>query len=180
MKTRIVTLPSGQTFTVPQNIQRIDSRSTHGWQVRYGGTKFFSDGSPDGTGADKSLQLATRELMRRIATLPAPVRVKERVNLSNKGSELPPGISGPIVKSREGEQFLRRYEDSSGTKGVLHSRGWQGDTWVWEGTVTEGNGTRTELRETITRLGERQFHARYELKSGEDWVFASEETLTRR
>ncbi len=105
MKTRIVTLPSGQTFTVPQNIQRIDSRSTHGWQVRYGGTKFFSDGSPDGTGADKSLQLATRELMRRIATLPAPVRVKERVNLSNKGSELPPGISGPIVKSREGEQF---------------------------------------------------------------------------
>ncbi len=105
MKTRIVTIASGQTFTGPQNIQRIDSRSTHGWQVRYGGTKFFSDGSPDGTGADVSLQAATKELMRRVATLPAPVRVKEKVNMSNKGSSLPPGISGPIVKAREGEQF---------------------------------------------------------------------------
>lgn len=105
MKTRSVTLFSGQTLTVPQNIQRIDSRSTHGWQVRYGGTKFFSDGSADGSGAEASLKLATKELMRRIASMPAPVKVKESTPLSNKGSTLPPGISGPIVKSRRGEQF---------------------------------------------------------------------------
>jgi hypothetical protein len=105
MKTRTITLFSGHVLEVPQNIQRIDSSSTHGWQVRYGGTKFFSDGSADGSGAQASLQAATKELMRRIATLPAPVRVKQDTPLSNKGSTLPPGISGPIVKSRRGEQF---------------------------------------------------------------------------
>lgn len=105
VKTRSVTLLSGHRFEVPQNIQRIDSKSTHGWQVRYGGTKFFSDGSSDGSGAEASLKLATKELLRRVATLPAPVKLKEATPLSNKGSTLPPGISGPIVKSRRGEPF---------------------------------------------------------------------------
>ena len=51
MKTRKVTIYSGKTFTVPQGIQRIDTTSTHGWQVRYAGTKLFSDHSNDGSGA---------------------------------------------------------------------------------------------------------------------------------
>ena len=42
MKTRNITLFSGEQFEVPQGIQRIDHRATHGWQLRYGGTKLFS------------------------------------------------------------------------------------------------------------------------------------------
>jgi hypothetical protein len=106
MKTRKVTIFSGNTFTVPQGIQRIDTTSTHGWQVRYQGTKFFSDSNYDDSGdAAKSLAAATRELLNRIATMPAPVVLK-RGPSANKSSGLPPGISGPIVVSR-GEERVR-------------------------------------------------------------------------
>lgn len=96
MKTRQVTLFNGSSFTVPQGIQRIDTRATHGWQVRYQGTKFFADGSPDGSGAAASFKAATQELLKRIATLPAPV-VLQRLPSAHKTSNLPPGISGPIL-----------------------------------------------------------------------------------
>ncbi|MCW5636023.1 MAG: hypothetical protein KIT17_21990 [Rubrivivax sp.] len=106
MKTRKVKLFNGSTFTVPQGIQRIDSASTHGWQVRYQGTRFFSDGGPpDGSGAAKSLAAATRELLERIATMPAPVVLK-RGPSARKASGLPVGISGPIVVQR-GEDRVR-------------------------------------------------------------------------
>jgi hypothetical protein len=99
MKFRDVAIFSGQRFTVPQCIQRIDHGSTHGWQVRYQGTKLFSDGTPDGTGAAASLQRAIRELMARIASLPAPVLL-QRAPSAHKTTDLPPGISGPIVRAR--------------------------------------------------------------------------------
>lgn len=105
MKTRKVIIFSGKTFTVPQGIQRIDSTSTHGWQVRYQGTKFFSDSSYDGSDPARSLAAATRELLNRIATMPAPVVLK-RGPSAHKSSGLPPGISGPIVVSR-GEERVR-------------------------------------------------------------------------
>ncbi|MFY9513363.1 MAG: hypothetical protein WAQ05_20555, partial [Rubrivivax sp.] len=73
MKTREITLASGEHFSVPQGVQRLDSKSTHGWQVRYQGTKYFPDGS---AGPQKALEAATRELLRRIATLPAPVALR--------------------------------------------------------------------------------------------------------
>jgi hypothetical protein len=97
MKVRKVRIPSGKTFTVPQGVQRIDSTTTHGWQVRYQGTKFFSDGVHGG--AAEALAAATRELLNRIATLPAPVTLK-RSPSPKKTSDLPAGISGPIVVSR--------------------------------------------------------------------------------
>jgi hypothetical protein len=93
MKTRQVTLQTGQVLTVPQGIQRLDSSSTRGWQVRYQGTKYFADGT---SGPQKSLQAATRELMNRIATLPAPVGLRRKPS-PNKTTALPAGISGPIV-----------------------------------------------------------------------------------
>lgn len=99
MKTRDVKIFSGHRFTVPQCIQRIDKDATHGWQVRYQGTKLFSDHSNDGSGAAKALELATRELLRRIATLPAPVTLQRRPS-AHKTSDLPSGISGPITRSR--------------------------------------------------------------------------------
>ena len=99
MKVRDVVIFTGQHFTVPQGIQRIDHRATHGWQLRYGGTKLFSDHTPDGSGAPDALVQATRELLKRIAKLPAPSRL-QREPSENKTSDLPVGISGPIVRQR--------------------------------------------------------------------------------
>jgi hypothetical protein len=98
MKTREIILASGEKFTVPQGVQRLDSKTTKGWQVRYQGTKYFPDGD---VGPKKSLEAASRELMKRIASMPAPVALK-RVPSPRKGSNLPPGISGPILESRRG------------------------------------------------------------------------------
>ncbi len=98
MKVRDVVIFSGQKFTVPQCIQRIDQESTHGWQVRYQGTRYFPDGP---SGPAKALKAATKELLRRIATLPAPVALK-RAPSPRKQSELPAGISGPILAKKPG------------------------------------------------------------------------------
>jgi hypothetical protein len=103
MNTRDVVIFSGQRFEVPQCIQRIDHLSTHGWQLRYGGTKLYSDHSNDGSGAQRALALATKELLRRIATLPAPSRLR-RTPSRKKQSDLPSGISGPIVRQRAGSR----------------------------------------------------------------------------
>ncbi len=101
MKFREVVIFSGETYQVPQCIQRIDHRATHGWQLRYAGTKLYSDHSNDGSGAPKALELATRELLKRIATMPAPTRL-QRAPSQNKSNNLPVGISGPVVRERRG------------------------------------------------------------------------------
>lgn len=100
-RVRTVVIFSGALFKVPQGIQRIDSKSTHGWQVRLHGTKMFSDHTRDGSGARASLRLAVKELLARIATQPAPVSLQRAASV-NKASGLPPGISGPIVRERAG------------------------------------------------------------------------------
>lgn len=98
---REVEIFNGDRYRVPQCIQRIDHRATHGWQLRYGGTRLFSDHSSDGSGAEEALALATKELIRRIGTLDAPTTL-QRAPSANKSSSLPPGISGPIVRGRAG------------------------------------------------------------------------------
>lgn len=103
MKYRDVTIFSGHRFSVPQGIQRIDHRATHGWQLRYGGTKLFSDHTTDGSGAKAALDAAVGELKKRIAKLPAPVRL-QRAPSENKSSDLPPGIFGPVVRQRSGSR----------------------------------------------------------------------------
>jgi hypothetical protein len=103
MKVRKIVIFSGEPFEVPQGIQRIDHRATHGWQLRYGGTKLFSDHTNDGSGAAASLQKATKELLKRIAALPAP-SLLQRGPSANKSSGLPPGITGPVVRVRRGGQ----------------------------------------------------------------------------
>lgn len=101
MKFRDVVIFNGKKFKVPQGIQRIDTRATHGWQVRYAGTKLFSDHTNDGSGAAASLERAQKELVRRIATMPAPSLLQKRPS-GSKTSELPVGVSGPIVRQRAG------------------------------------------------------------------------------
>ena len=103
MKFRDVVIFNGKKFTVPQGIQRIDTRATHGWQVRYGGTKLFSDHTTDGSGAKASLEKAQQELARRIAKMPAPSLLQKKPSES-KTSNLPVGISGPIVRQRAGSR----------------------------------------------------------------------------
>jgi hypothetical protein len=101
MKTRVVEIFTGKRFKVPECIQRIDHRFTHGWQLRYGGaTKMFSDHTNDGSGAKSALSLATDELLRRIEKLPAPSGLQRQANV-NKTTDLPVGISGPIVRHRK-------------------------------------------------------------------------------
>lgn len=104
MKIRDITIFSGHQFSVPQGIQRIDHRATHGWQLRYGGTKLFSDHSPDGSGAQAALEAATKELLKRIAKLPAPTRLQHGPS-ENKTSDLPVGIFGPVVRQRRGSKL---------------------------------------------------------------------------
>ena len=104
MKLRKVNIFTGKRFEVPQGIQRIDHRSTHGWQLRYGGTRLFSDGTQDGRGAPASLAMATQELLKRIARLPAPDRLQTVPN-ENKTSDLPVGISGPVLRQRRGSKI---------------------------------------------------------------------------
>jgi hypothetical protein len=101
MKFRDVTIFSGHCFSVPQSVQRIDHLATHGWQLRYGGTKLYSDGSRDGSGAAAALDKATKELLRRIAKLPAPTTLQQAPSV-NKSNDLPVGISGPVVRQRSG------------------------------------------------------------------------------
>lgn len=108
MEYRTHVIFSGESFEVPKHIVRLDSRNTHGWQLRFGKWTLYSDHSNDGSGAAKALKLASAELLRRIAKLPAPSGIRTEV-LPGKTSDLPPGISGPTVRRRDGLQAAQFY-----------------------------------------------------------------------
>ena len=102
MQTRTVTIYTGTRIRVPEHIQRIDTHSTHGWQMRYGQpTLFFSDGQGPGNGPRPALKRAIEALRQRIADLPAPTGL-QRGTSPNKQNDLPVGIRGPILRQRPG------------------------------------------------------------------------------
>jgi hypothetical protein len=102
MQTRTVTIYTGARIRVPEHIQRIDTHSTHGWQMRYGQpTLFFSDGQGKGNGPRPALLRAIEALRQRIADLPAPTGLQRGLS-PNKQNDLPVGISGPILRHRPG------------------------------------------------------------------------------
>lgn len=103
MKYREVIIFTGAKFQVAENIRRLDSKKNHGWQVRYGMWKMFSDHSNDGSGAKASLKAATEELLKRIDVLQAPTGLKSEVT-SWKSNALPVGISGPVRYLRPGRR----------------------------------------------------------------------------
>jgi hypothetical protein len=105
---RRVTIFTGAKFDVPTHIQRIDTKATHGWQLRYGRSKMFSDHTNDGAGASESLEAATAELAKRVARLPAPTGLRSDV-LARKGSDLPVGISGPREVRRPNKNVAQYY-----------------------------------------------------------------------
>ena len=94
--TRQLTIES-QVLNVPARIQRCGK----GWQVRYLGTKLYSDGTE---GPRKALQAAVRDLEARYEATPPKDRIGVRVvPLKHKTSKLPPGISGPVLTRRRGQ-----------------------------------------------------------------------------
>lgn len=115
MNYRAYVIFSGETFLVPEHIQRIEIHptetggATYGWQVRYGNDEpIFGDHSADGSGAEASLLAATEELLRRIHTHEAPSGLRKTISAS-KNSDLPPGISGPIVRPPEKRRVVQYY-----------------------------------------------------------------------
>jgi hypothetical protein len=102
MPARTAILPSGARIRVPEHIQRIDTRSTHGWQLRYGKpTMFFSDSKAEGGSPRAALKLAVAALSKRLSTLQAPTGLQRKASAS-KQNDLPAGISGPILRQRSG------------------------------------------------------------------------------
>ena len=102
MPARTAILPSGARIRVPEHIQRIDTRSTHGWQLRYGKpTMFFSDSKAPGATPRASLKMAIAALRKRLTSLQAPTGL-QRAASSSKQNDLPAGISGPILRQRPG------------------------------------------------------------------------------
>ncbi len=108
MEYRTHVIFSGHSFEVPKNIVRLDSNSTHGWQLRYGEWTLYSDHTDDGSGAAAALKAATAELARRINKLPAPTGLK-KVAMAGKANGMPLGVSGPIVRRRDGLRSAQFY-----------------------------------------------------------------------
>jgi hypothetical protein len=106
--TRTITTSFGQDFEVPSHIVRIDSKRTHGWQLRFGQWKMYSDHSQDGSGAGRALEEAKRELLERQGTLDAATGLRTKPN-KNKSSQMPVGISGPAERLRRGKNVVHYY-----------------------------------------------------------------------
>jgi hypothetical protein len=107
VKSRERTTVYGQTFEVPQHIVRLDGDRVHGWQVRLGEWKLFSDFSSDGSGAERALTEAIKELASRMTKLPAATGLRTET-LSWKASELPLGIS-KAERRRKGRNVVQYY-----------------------------------------------------------------------
>jgi len=103
MEYREAVIFTGERFQVPDHIQRIDKKGTHGWQLRYGKWKMFSDHTADGSGAESALAEATAELIKRVESLQAPSGLRTET-AARKQNGLPLGISGPISQTRPGRR----------------------------------------------------------------------------
>lgn len=107
MEIRKVTTVFGHVFNVPSWIQRLDTKHTHGWQLRYGSWTMFSDHTNDGSGSRKALQLARAELKKRMQSLPALNYIRHKAS-AHKVNKLPVGISAN-ERVRKGKKVLEYY-----------------------------------------------------------------------
>lgn len=90
--TRTVTVNNWGSFIVPRHIVRIDSScrtdksETHGWQVRYKGTKFFSDSLRHDRSRSpaSALSLAIKLLASRYQGQSVPLRLTEQASKTEK------------------------------------------------------------------------------------------------
>jgi hypothetical protein len=93
----------GARLLVPPRIQRLDAHGLAGWQVRWGKpTKYFADGI---AGPSTALGAAVDELAKRYRRHPPPLPIGTSLRikpLAHKQNDLPPGISGPVLRYRKG------------------------------------------------------------------------------
>jgi hypothetical protein len=109
----------GDVLAVPSRIQRIDHGFTHGWQLRYMGTKLFSDG--DGLPKD-SLARAVGELYRRTKKHPPRVPSSVRTTaLPHKQNTLPAGISGPVLVHKPSRAPYAEFKVSMPRRGAANA-----------------------------------------------------------
>ncbi len=76
------------------------------------------------------------------------------------------------------DEFTADWFDSNGGHAVQRSRGWDGDTFVFAGTMTMA-GHSVPLRDTFTRTGEDSYSHIGEIDLGAGWVPVDEETAVR-
>lgn len=77
------------------------------------------------------------------------------------------------------DEFVAEWFDSNGGRAVQRSKGWDGDRFVLEGTMTMA-GNSVPLRDTFTRTGEDSYHHIGEINLGVGWIPVDEENAVRR
>jgi hypothetical protein len=59
------------------------------------------------------------------------------------------------------------------------SKGWDGDKLVWEGYMVPLSDQKIEMKEEITRVSKKEFHAAFFRKKDETWEETTHESLMR-
>lgn len=76
-------------------------------------------------------------------------------------------------------EFFRTFFDSTGLFGTVRSKGWDGDTWIWEGEATTSEQV-LAIRQTVKRTGPDAWEATWEAKfEGDVWTVTSVESFER-
>jgi hypothetical protein len=75
-------------------------------------------------------------------------------------------------------EFVAEWFDSNGGRATQRSKGWDGDTLIFLGTMTVGGFT-VPLRDTFTRKGDDAYHHVGETDLGEGWIAVDDEDVTR-
>ncbi|MTD59588.1 DUF1579 family protein [Amycolatopsis pithecellobii] len=76
------------------------------------------------------------------------------------------------------DEFVADWFDSNGGRAVQRSKGWEGDVFVLEGTMTMA-GNSVPLRDTFTRKGPDAYHHIGEIDLGNGWIPVDEEQAVR-
>ncbi len=115
MKSNRQIIVAGKRFSVPPRVQRVPG----GWQVRYAGSQFFADGK---AGARVSFRAAVAELQSRYTERPAVLASKvRRAPLSHKTSDLPAGVSGPVLIRKAGRADSAEFKVSLPRRGKANA-----------------------------------------------------------
>jgi hypothetical protein len=76
-------------------------------------------------------------------------------------------------------QFVADWFDSTGGRARQYSPGWQGNVFVFAGSITS-NGQTIPLRDTFTRRNQNEYRHIGELDFGSGWIPVDEEDVVRR
>jgi hypothetical protein len=81
---------------------------------------------------------------------------------------------------RQNGKRIERFAFTSGSTFVkIESAGWNGNQMVFNGTMSD-NANETKVRETITKINDRQFNALWEREdAGGKWVVFGDEICTK-